>query len=148
MPSREALRTARAYHQQHGHLAVPKEDSFGDYPLGAWLSNLRTPPHPPARPPSRRPPRALPVVERALEHAVAAHLAPSARPSEAHGPLKPTSSFPTTSYSLGEWLYLQCNPLHPPSTPNSSTCWSRSASTPQRRPPPDPAGAATQNASR
>ncbi|MFB6963552.1 helicase associated domain-containing protein, partial [Streptomyces sp. NPDC056309] len=36
--------------------------------------------------------------------------------TEAHGPLQPASGFPTTSYSLGEWLYLQCTrypTLHP-----------------------------------
>ncbi|MFE7217026.1 helicase associated domain-containing protein [Streptomyces sp. NPDC057611] len=36
--------------------------------------------------------------------------------TEAHGPLQPASGFPTTNYSLGEWLYLQCTrypTLHP-----------------------------------
>ncbi|MEU1672329.1 helicase associated domain-containing protein [Streptomyces roseifaciens] len=37
-----SLAHARAYHQRHGHLAVPKEDALADYPLGRWLSNLRT----------------------------------------------------------------------------------------------------------
>ncbi|EST27673.1 hypothetical protein N566_23225, partial [Streptomycetaceae bacterium MP113-05] len=35
---------------------------------------------------------------------------------EANGPLEPASGFPTTGYSLGEWLYLQCTRhsfLHP-----------------------------------
>ncbi|MFI9213977.1 Helicase associated domain protein [Streptomyces sp. NPDC053253] len=105
-----------AYHQQHGHLAVPKEDSLGDYPLGAWLSNLRT-----------RHTR-LPAHQAAALHALYPWWnAPwstlwqrtwhQARDhAEAHGPLKPTSGFPTTSYSLGEWLYLQCTrypALHP-----------------------------------
>lgn len=107
---------ARAYHQQHGHLAVPKEDASWDYPLGTWLSNLRT-----------RHTR-LPAHQAAALHALYPWWnAPwstlwqrtwhQARDhAEDHGPLKPARGFPTTSYSLGEWLYLQCTrypALHP-----------------------------------
>ncbi|MET8724053.1 Helicase associated domain protein [Streptomyces misionensis] len=111
-----SLAHARAYYRQHGHLAVPKEDALGDYPLGTWLSNLRTR--------HTRMPTHQAVALHALYpwwnapwstlwqrtwHQARDH-------SEAHGPLKPASGFPTTSYSLGEWLYLQCTrypTLHP-----------------------------------
>ncbi|MEV6796576.1 helicase associated domain-containing protein [Streptomyces sp. NPDC051320] len=111
-----SLAHAHAYHQQFGHLAVPKEDSLGDYPLGAWLSNLRT-----------RHTR-VPAHQAAALHALYRWWnAPwstlwqrtwhQARDhSEAHGPLEPARGFPTTGYSLGEWLYLQCTrypTLHP-----------------------------------
>ncbi|QIK10953.1 helicase [Streptomyces sp. ID38640] len=111
-----SLAHARAYHQQHGHLAVPKEDASGDYPLGTWLSNLRT-----------RHTR-LPTHQAAALHALYPWWnAPwstlwqrtwhQARDhAEAHGPLQPARGFPTTSYSLGEWLHLQCTrypTLHP-----------------------------------
>lgn len=36
--------------------------------------------------------------------------------TDTHGPLQSARGFPTTSYSLGEWLYLQCTrypALHP-----------------------------------
>ncbi|MCD2461997.1 helicase associated domain-containing protein [Streptomyces sp. MBT42] len=67
-------------------MAVPKEDSFGDYPLGAWLSNLRTrhtrlPAHQAAALHALYPWWNAP-----WEHAVAAHLAPSARPCRSPRP--------------------------------------------------------------
>ncbi|OSC67541.1 helicase, partial [Streptomyces sp. 4F] len=37
-----SLAHARAFHQQYGHLAVPKEAVPDGYPLGQWLANLRT----------------------------------------------------------------------------------------------------------
>lgn len=111
-----SLAHARAYHQQFGHLAVPKEDSFGDYPLGAWLSNLRTrhtrvPAHQAAALNALYPWWNAPwsTLWQRTWHQAHDHL-------EANGPLEPARGFPTTSYSLGEWLYLQCTrypTLHP-----------------------------------
>ncbi|MCZ7434764.1 helicase associated domain-containing protein [Streptomyces sp. WMMC1477] len=110
------LAHARLYHQQHGHLAVPKEDAWGDYPLGTWLSNLRNrhtkmPTHQVTALSSIYPWWNAPwstlwqrTWHQARDHAGAA------------GGLEPASGFPTTSYSLGEWLYLQCTRhpfLHP-----------------------------------
>ncbi|MFJ9795906.1 Helicase associated domain protein [Streptomyces sp. NPDC101145] len=107
---------AHAYHQQHGHLAVPKEDAPAGYPLGQWLANTRA-----------RHTR-MPAPQAAALHALYPWWnAPwstlwqrtwhQARDhAEDHGPLEPASGFPTTSYSLGEWLYLQCTrypTLHP-----------------------------------
>ncbi|MFD3880119.1 helicase associated domain-containing protein [Streptomyces microflavus] len=111
-----SLAHARAYHQQFGHLAVPKEDSFGNYQLGTWLSNLRTrhtrvPAHQAAALNALYPWWNAPwsTLWQRTWHQAHDHL-------EAHGPLKPASGFPTTGYSLGEWLYLQCTrypTLHP-----------------------------------
>ncbi|GAA1288024.1 helicase associated domain-containing protein [Streptomyces javensis] len=112
----KGLAQAHAYHQRHGHLAVPKEDIPHGYPLGQWIANLRTS-H--AR---------MPAHQAAALHALYPwwnapwstlwqrtwHQARD--PAEAHGPLQPSHGFPTTSYSLGEWLYLQCTRcpgLHP-----------------------------------
>jgi hypothetical protein len=107
---------ARVYHQQHGHLAVPKEDAWGDYPLGTWLSNLRTrhtrlPTHQAAALHALYPWWNVPwsTLWQRTWHQARDH-------AEAHGPLEPAGGFPTTSYSLGEWLYLQCTrypTLHP-----------------------------------
>jgi hypothetical protein len=111
-----SLAHARAYYQQHGHLAVPKEDSLGDYPLGAWLSNLRTrhtrmPTHQAAALHALYPWWNTPwsTLWQRTWHQARVH-------TETHGPLQPARGFPTTSYSLGEWLYLQCTRypgLHP-----------------------------------
>ncbi|MDQ1013564.1 Helicase associated domain protein [Streptomyces afghaniensis] len=110
------LAHAHVYHQRHGHLAVPKEDVPHGYPLGQWVANLRTshtrmPAHQAA---------ALNGIDawwnapwstlwQRTWHQARDH-------TEAHGPLNPSRGFPATSYSLGEWLYLQCTrypTLHP-----------------------------------
>ncbi|MFB7459226.1 Helicase associated domain protein [Streptomyces sp. NPDC056188] len=111
-----SLAHAHVYHRQHGHLAVPKEDSPDGYPLGGWLSGLRT-----------RHTR-MPAHQAAVLHALYPWWnAPwstlwqrtwhQARDhTDTHGPLQSARGFPTTSYSLGEWLYLQCTrypTLHP-----------------------------------
>ncbi|MER6573298.1 Helicase associated domain protein [Streptomyces sp. NPDC001093] len=107
---------ARLFHQQHGHLAVPKDATLGGYPLGTWLVNqrarhLRMPDHhfmalaaldpwwnPPWDPRWRR-----------QWHQAAQH-------TRAHGPLNAASGFPDTGINLAEWLYEQCAryaDLHP-----------------------------------
>ncbi|GGV12118.1 hypothetical protein GCM10010260_58420 [Streptomyces filipinensis] len=56
------------------------------------------------------------MVERALEPLWRRTWHQAHDHAEAHGPLQPGSGFPATSYSLGEWLYLQCTrypALHP-----------------------------------
>ncbi|THA65768.1 helicase [Streptomyces sp. A0642] len=110
------LAQAHAYHQQHGHLAVPKEDVPNGYPLGQWIANLRTshirmPAHQAAALGALYPWWNAPwsTLWQRTWHQARDH-------TEAHGPLKPARGFPTTSYSLGEWLYLQCTrypALHP-----------------------------------
>ncbi|MGW3255526.1 helicase associated domain-containing protein [Streptomyces fungicidicus] len=112
----QGLAHARAYYKEHGHLAVPKEDTPAGYPLGQWLANTRAR-H--TRMPARQA-TALTALypwwhapwstlwQRTWHHA-RAH-------TQTHGPLQPARGFPTTSYSLGEWLYLQCTrypALHP-----------------------------------
>ncbi|WP_330346714.1 Helicase associated domain protein [Streptomyces sp. NBC_00582] len=110
------LAQAHAYHQQHGHLAVPKEDTPADYPLGQWLANTRArhtrmPAHQAAALTALYPWWNAPwstLWQRTWHQARTHH--------QTHGPLKPARGFPTTSYSLGEWLYLQCTrypTLHP-----------------------------------
>ncbi|MEV8334441.1 helicase associated domain-containing protein [Streptomyces niveus] len=110
------LAQAHIYHQQHGHLAVPKEDVPNGYPLGQWIANLRTshtrmPAHQAAALGALYPWWNAPwstLWQRTWHHARTHH--------QVHGPLKPARGFPTTSYSLGEWLYLQCTrypTLHP-----------------------------------
>ncbi|MGW0477159.1 helicase associated domain-containing protein [Streptomyces coeruleorubidus] len=110
------LAQAHAYHQQHGHLAVPKEDTPADYPLGQWLANTRArhtrmPAHQAAALTALYPWWNAPwstLWQRTWHQALTHH--------QTHGPLKPARGFPTTSYSLGEWLYLQCTrypALHP-----------------------------------
>ncbi|MGX1564334.1 Helicase associated domain protein [Streptomyces sp. NPDC055506] len=111
-----SLAHARVYHQQYGHLAVPKEDAFGEYPLGTWLSNLRTrhtrmPAHQAAALHALYPWWNAPwsTLWQRTWHQARTH-------TQTHGPLKPARGFPSTSYSLGEWLYLQCTrypALHP-----------------------------------
>ncbi|MEV4441858.1 Helicase associated domain protein, partial [Streptomyces sp. NPDC049577] len=111
-----SLAHACVYHQRHGHLAVPKEDEPDDYPLGTVLSNLRTrhtkmPTHQAAALHALYPWWNAPwsTLWQRTWHQARDH-------AEAHGPLEPASGFPTTSYSLGEWLYLQCTrypTLHP-----------------------------------
>ncbi|MFC8442062.1 helicase associated domain-containing protein [Streptomyces griseoincarnatus] len=102
------LAQAQTYHQQHGHLAVPKEDVPHGYPLGQWLANLRSshikmPAHQAAALNSIYPWWNVPwsTLWQRTWHQARDH-------TEAHGPLQPARGFPTTSYSLGEWLYLQC----------------------------------------
>lgn len=111
-----SLAHARAFHQQYGHLAVPKEAVPDGYPLGQWLANLRTrhtrlPAHQAAALNALYPWWNAPwsTLWQRTWHQARDH-------AEAHGPLQPTRGFPTTSYSLGEWLYLQCTrypTLHP-----------------------------------
>ncbi|MFD4814451.1 helicase associated domain-containing protein [Streptomyces sp. NPDC058418] len=110
------LAQAHAYHQQHGHLAVPKEDVPNGYPLGQWIANLRTshirmPAHQAAALNGIYPWWNAPwsTLWQRTWHQARDH-------AEAHGSLQPARGFPTTSYSLGEWLYLQCSrypALHP-----------------------------------
>ncbi|MFJ3498831.1 Helicase associated domain protein [Streptomyces sp. NPDC086091] len=112
----QGLAHARAYYEEHGHLAVPKEDTPAGYPLGQWLANTR------ARH-TRMPARQAAALSalypwwhapwstlwQRIWHQARTH-------TQTHGPLKPARGFPTTSYSLGEWLYLQCTrypTLHP-----------------------------------
>ncbi|WP_448333786.1 helicase associated domain-containing protein [Streptomyces sp. DSM 41534] len=107
---------AQTYHQQHGHLAVPKEDVPHGYPLGQWIANLRSshirmPAHQAAALNGVYPWWNAPwsTLWQRTWHQARDH-------TEAHGPLQPARGFPTTSYSLGEWLYLQCTrypDLHP-----------------------------------
>lgn len=112
----QGLAHARAYYVEHGHLAVPKEDTPAGYPLGQWLANTRArhtrmPAHQAAALTALYPWWNAPwstLWQRTWHHA-RDHIA-------AHGPLEPARGFPTTSYSLGEWLHLQCTrypTLHP-----------------------------------
>ncbi|WP_333779195.1 Helicase associated domain protein, partial [Streptomyces sp. IBSBF 3136] len=112
----QGLTHARAYYEEHQHLAVPKEDTPAGYPLGQWLANTRT-----------RHTRMPAHQAAALTGLYAWWNAPwstlwqrtwhQARThTQTHGPLKAARGFPTTSLSLGEWLYLQCTcypTLHP-----------------------------------
>ncbi|WP_327138039.1 helicase associated domain-containing protein (plasmid) [Streptomyces sp. NBC_01340] len=93
-------------------MAVPKEDVPNGYPLGQWIANLRTshtrmPAHQAAALHGIYPWWNAPwstLWQRTWHHA------------RTHGPLDPARGFPTASYSLGEWLYLQCTrypALHP-----------------------------------
>ncbi|MFF9691305.1 helicase associated domain-containing protein [Streptomyces sp. NPDC014623] len=110
------LAQTHAYHQQHGHLAVPKEDTPADYPLGQWLANTRArhtrmPAHQAGALHALYPWWNVPwsTLWQRTWHQARDH-------AEAHGPLEPARGFPATSYSLGEWLYLQCTrypTLHP-----------------------------------
>ncbi|MEU4047533.1 helicase associated domain-containing protein [Streptomyces antibioticus] len=111
-----SLAYACAYHQQYGHLAIPKEDAWGDYPLGTWLANLRTrhtrmPAHQAAALHALYPWWNAPwsTLWQRTWHQARDH-------ADTHGPLRPARGFPATSYSLGEWLHLQCTrypALHP-----------------------------------
>ncbi|MFB7112780.1 Helicase associated domain protein [Streptomyces sp. NPDC056291] len=112
----QGLAHARAYAAEYGHLAVPKEDTPGGYPLGQWLANTRArhtrmPAHQAAALSALYPWWHAPwsTLWQRTWHQARDH-------TEAHGPLQPASGFPTTNYSLGEWLYLQCTrypTLHP-----------------------------------
>ncbi|MER6474483.1 Helicase associated domain protein [Streptomyces collinus] len=112
----KGLGQAHAYHQEHDHLAVPKEDVPHGYPLGQWIANLRTshtrmPTHRSAALHALYPWWNAPwsTVWQRTWHQARDHV-------QAHGPLQPAHGFPTTSYSLGEWLYVQCTRypgLHP-----------------------------------
>ncbi|WP_327348938.1 helicase associated domain-containing protein [Streptomyces europaeiscabiei] len=111
-----SLAHAHAYHQQHGHLAVPKEDAPDGYQLGQWIANLRTshtrmPAHQASALNGIYPWWNAPwsTLWQRTWHQARDH-------TRTHGPLDPARGFPTTSYSLGEWLYLQCTrypALHP-----------------------------------
>ncbi|MET9418768.1 Helicase associated domain protein [Streptomyces klenkii] len=112
----KGLGHARIYHRQHEHLAVPKEAVPDGYPLGQWIANLRTrhtrmPAHQVAALSAIYPWWNAPwstLWQRTWHHA-RTH-------TQTHGALEPTRGFPTTNYSLGEWLYLQCtrySELHP-----------------------------------
>ncbi|MFE4023464.1 Helicase associated domain protein [Streptomyces sp. NPDC059101] len=103
-----SLAHARIYYEQHGHLAVPKEAVADGYPLGTWLANLRTrhtrmPTHQAAALHALYPWWNAPwsTLWQRTWHQARAHI-------EKHGPLETACGFPSTSYSLGEWLYLQC----------------------------------------
>ncbi|MFH9554545.1 Helicase associated domain protein [Streptomyces sp. NPDC017435] len=113
-----SLAHARVYHQQHGHLAIPKEDAPGDYPLGTWLANLRTRHTRMPALPSRGPLRAVPVVERAMEHAVAAHLASGPRPRR-HP--RPAPAGPRLSYHQQQPRRMAASGVHPLPRPPSRT---------------------------
>ncbi|WP_371652183.1 helicase associated domain-containing protein [Streptomyces mirabilis] len=110
------LAHARLFHEEHGHLAVPKQDTPGGYPLGQWLANQRAE-HP------RMPQHqfmALAVLDpwwnapwnprwQRLWHQAAQH-------TRTHGQLKAASGFPTAEINLAQWLYEQCTRygnLHP-----------------------------------
>ncbi|MEU2288489.1 Helicase associated domain protein [Streptomyces sp. NPDC013178] len=112
----QGLAHARAYYDEHGHLAVPKEDTPAGYPLGQWLANTRArhtrmPAHQAAALTALYPWWNAPwsTLWQRIWHQARTH-------HQTHGPLKPARGFPTTSYNLGEWLYLQCTrypALHP-----------------------------------
>ncbi|MFD7004240.1 helicase associated domain-containing protein [Streptomyces mirabilis] len=112
----QGLAHARAYYKEHGHLAVPKEDTLASYPLGQWLANTRArhtrmPAHQAAALTALYPWWNAPwsTLWQRTWHQARTHY-------QAHGPLKSARGFPTTSYNLGEWLYLQCTrypTLHP-----------------------------------
>ncbi|MEZ7160008.1 helicase associated domain-containing protein, partial [Streptomyces sp. MAD19A] len=112
----QGLAHARAYHEEHGHLAVPKEDTPAGYPLGQWLANTRArhtrmPAHQAAALTALYPWWNAPwsTLWQRIWHQARTH-------HQVHGPLQPSRGFPGTSYNLGEWLYLQCTrypALHP-----------------------------------
>ncbi|MET8439203.1 helicase associated domain-containing protein [Streptomyces sp900116325] len=112
----KGLAHARTYQKRNGHLAVPKEAAPGGYPLGQWIANLRTR-H------TRMPARQVTALTTIYPwwnapwstlwqrtwHQARTH-------AQTRGPLNAPRGFPTTSFSLGEWLYLQCtryDGLHP-----------------------------------
>ncbi|MFD5588953.1 Helicase associated domain protein [Streptomyces sp. NPDC127063] len=112
----QGLAHARTYYQQHQHLAVATHDALGGFPLGQWLTNRRTthtrmPPHQAAALTALYPWWNAPwsLQWQRIWHQAHHH-------STTRGPLHPAAGFPTTSYNLGEWLYLQCvayTTLHP-----------------------------------
>jgi hypothetical protein len=130
------LAQAHAYHQQHGHLAVPKEDVPHGYPLGQWIANLRTshtrmPTHQASALGALYPWWNAPwsTLWQRTWHQARDH-------TEANGPLQPAAFPPPATASANGCT---CSaPATRPSTPSSNTSSPRSASTPRRRPPPGP----------
>ncbi|MFJ2967538.1 helicase associated domain-containing protein [Streptomyces collinus] len=112
----QGLAHARAYYEEHGHLAVPKEETPAGYPLGQWLANTRArhtrmPAHQAAALTALYPWWNAPwsTLWQRVWHQARDH-------TQAHGPLKPARGFPTTSFNMGEWLYGRCTrypTLHP-----------------------------------
>ncbi|KAA0909994.1 helicase associated domain-containing protein, partial [Streptomyces apricus] len=112
----QGLVHARTYYKQRQHLAVAKHDTFNGYPLGHWLTNKRAahtrmPPHQAAALSALYPWWNAPwsMQWQRIWHQARDH-------TTIHGPHTPETGFPTTSYNLGEWLYLQCvayHALHP-----------------------------------
>uniref|UniRef100_UPI00036307EB Helicase associated domain protein n=1 Tax=Streptomyces canus TaxID=58343 RepID=UPI00036307EB len=106
---------ARAYAAVHGHLAAAIGTRFHGFALGRWLKNHRKysgmpPEHVAALDaldPWWRP--QWPVLWQRSYYQARDH-------ARARGALRPEHGFPTTSFSLGEWLYNQCtgyDTLHP-----------------------------------
>ncbi|MGY5060022.1 helicase associated domain-containing protein [Streptomyces sp. 900105755] len=106
---------ARAYAAVHGHLAAAIGTRFNGFALGRWLKNHRKysgmpPEHVAALDaldPWWRP--QWPVLWQRSYYQARDH-------ARARGALRPEHGFPTTSFSLGEWLYNQCTSygtLHP-----------------------------------
>ncbi|MFF4732923.1 Helicase associated domain protein [Streptomyces mirabilis] len=112
----KGLAHARAYHRQHGHLAVPAKASHDGYPLGPWLGILRTrhtkmPVHQAAALTAVYPWWNAPwsTLWQRVWHQAHAHV-------HAHGPLDPLQGFPTATTGLTAWLRLQStqyDALHP-----------------------------------
>ncbi|WP_437051086.1 helicase associated domain-containing protein [Streptomyces sp. enrichment culture] len=109
------LAHARAYAALHGHLAAPIDERFNGFALGRWLSNHRKSPAVPpehvteleALDPWWRPPWT--VMWQRTYYEARNH-------ARTRGGLRPERGFPTTSFGLGEWLYMQCTgyaDLHP-----------------------------------
>ncbi|MFD8550219.1 helicase associated domain-containing protein [Streptomyces fradiae] len=112
---RTGLAHARAYAALHGHLAAPIGERFNGFALGRWLSNHRKSPEVPpdhvaeleVLDPWWRPPWTVMWQRTYYEARDHAHV---------RGGLRPERGFPATSFSLGEWLYIQCTSyadLHP-----------------------------------
>ncbi|MFI1441835.1 helicase associated domain-containing protein [Streptomyces fructofermentans] len=106
---------ARAYAAVHGHLAAAIGTRFNGFALGRWLKSHRKyagmpPEHVAALDaldPWWRP--QWPVLWQRTYYQARDH-------ARARGALRPEHGFPTTSFSLGEWLYNQCtgyDTLHP-----------------------------------
>ncbi|MER6442938.1 Helicase associated domain protein [Streptomyces sp. NPDC001185] len=112
----KALTAARAYHHQHGHLAVPAKATQDGYPLGPWLGILRTrhtkiPVHQATALTALYPWWNAPwstLWQRTWHHA---HTH-----TRTHGPLDARRGFPTPHTSLTTWLRQQhhhYDTLHP-----------------------------------
>ncbi|MET7853915.1 Helicase associated domain protein [Streptomyces avermitilis] len=107
---------ARLFHQEYGHLAVPKEATLGGYRLGTWLVNqraksLRMPAHHFTALVALDPWWNAPWDPRWRRqwHQAAQH-------TRAHGPLNAASGLPDIGINLAQWLYEQCArypDLHP-----------------------------------
>ncbi|MEU0036123.1 Helicase associated domain protein [Streptomyces sp. NPDC006333] len=112
----KALTAARAYHQQHGHLAVPAKATQDGYPLGPWLGVLRTrhtkiPVHQAATLTALYPWWNAPwsTLWQRVWHLAHTH-------HHTHSPLDARRGFPTPTASLTAWLRQQClhyDTLHP-----------------------------------